>query len=144
MTAVLTPELLTGADGFLDDDNQYQATAALGREFYDEFGAEKDGHISSQLRNLQQIAVSAPRFADIEDFVKHQMGRKTGAYKEWRRVGVKIIEKLKLLRDEGNKISTDEQERLLLRLYLARGWVRALVGAYMYAKALKEMNQNHG
>ena len=31
----------------------------------------------------------------------------------------------------------------LLRLHLARGWVRAVVGAYLYAKAQKEMEHSH-
>ena len=36
-----------------------------------------------------------------------------------------------------------EHLRLLLRLHLARGWVRGVVGAYLYAKAQKEMQESH-
>jgi hypothetical protein len=140
---VFTSELLQKADGFLDADTQHKAASELGEIFYREFGADREGRISSQVRNLQQMAVSASRFADIEDFVKNQMVRKAGAYKEWRRVGDKTLRQLAELRKAADEFATDEGQRLLLRLHLARGWVRAVVGAYLYAKAQKEMEESH-
>jgi hypothetical protein len=95
------------------------------------------------VRNLQHVAVSATRFADIEDFVKNQMGRKAGAYREWRRVGDDILRQLGELRKAADGFVTDDGQRLLLRLHLVRGWARAVVGAYLYAKAQKEMEQSH-
>src|SRR5262245_6685364 len=97
MSAEMT-QLLQKADSFLDREEQHKAAAELGEFFYREFGADPEGRISSQVRNLQQMAVSATRFADIEDFVKNQMGRKTGAYKEWRRVGDEALRQLGDLR----------------------------------------------
>jgi len=143
MSALLTPELVQKADCFLDGDQQHQTAENLGKRLFDTFGADKEGRISTQVRNLQQMAVSATRFADIEDFVKNQMGRKAGAYREWRRVGDEILRQLGELRKAADGFASDEGQRLLLRLHLARGWVRAVVGAYLYAKAQKEMEQSH-
>jgi hypothetical protein len=143
MSAVLTPELLQAADSFLDTDEQHEAARQLGRRLFETFGADKEGRVSTQVRNLQQMAVSATRFADVEDFVKNQMGKKTGPSREWRAVGDEILKQLEKLRAEANQLTADEGQRLLLRLHLARGWVRAVVGAYLYAKAQKEMEQSH-
>ena len=143
MNAQLTPELIQQADSFLDKDQQHQAAIRLGERMYDTFGSDKDGRVSSQIRNLQQIAVSTTRFADIEDFVKNQMGRNTGAYQQWRQVGDEVLKQLDALRQEANRMTKDEGQCLLLRLYLARGWVRAVVGAFLYRKAQKEMVPSH-
>jgi hypothetical protein len=142
MTALLTPELLQQVDSFLDTDQQHQAAVQLGERLYAVFGSDK-GQVSSQVRYLQQMVVSATRFADIEDFVKNQMGRQAGAYREWRQVGDDILGQLQTLRHQADKMSRDQGQRLLLRLHLARGWIRAVVGAYMYAKAQREMERNH-
>jgi hypothetical protein len=143
MSAGLTPELVNEADSFLDSDKLQQAANQLGERLFDTFGADKEGRISSQVRNLQQMATSATRFADVEDFVKNQMGRKAGAYREWRGVGDDILRQLGELRRVADGFVTDDSLRLLLRLHLVRGWVRAVVGAYLYAKAQKEMEDSH-
>jgi hypothetical protein len=143
MSAVLTSELVRQADCFLDQETQHHAAAELGEFFYREFGTDREGRISSQVRNLQQMAVSATRLADVEDFVKNQMGRKTGAYKQWRQVGNETLRQLGQLRQAADRLTTDENQRLLLRLHFARGWVRAVLGSYLYAKALKEMQESH-
>ncbi|GIW82517.1 MAG: hypothetical protein KatS3mg105_4324 [Gemmatales bacterium] len=143
MITVLTPELLREADSFLDTDEQHQAAEQLGQELFTAFGTDKEGRVSTQVRNLQQMAVSATRFADIEDFVKNQMGKKTGQSQKWRQVGHEILRQLEKLREKANQLATDEKQRLLLRLHLARGWVRAVVGAYLYAKALEEMEKSN-
>jgi hypothetical protein len=67
------------------------------------------------------------------------MGKKSGS-DAWRKVGDEILKLIEQLRIEANRIATDEGQRLLLRAYLARGWVKAVVGAYLYAKAHEEMN----
>lgn len=143
MSALLTPELVQKADSFLDTDKQHQAAEQLGERLFKTFGADKEGRVSSQIRNLQQMAVSATRFADIEDFIKNQMGRKAGAYQEWREVGEEMLKQLSQLRKAAEAFTSDERQRLLLRLHLARGWVRAVVGAYLYAKARKEMEEGN-
>jgi hypothetical protein len=143
MTKTLTATVLHKADEFLDTEKQHDAATELGKLFFATFGAEKEGRISTQVRNLQQMAVTATRFADIEDFVKNQMGRKAGAYREWRAVGKETLDQLKELRRAAEGLTKDEGERLLVRLHLARAWARAVVGAYLYGKAMKEMEQSH-
>jgi hypothetical protein len=139
MNAQLTPELIQQADSFLDKDQQHQAAIRLGERMYDVFTEQNKERGMAQIRNLQQIAVSATRFADIEDFVKNQMGRNAGAYLQWRQVGDEVLKQLEALRQAANEMTKDEGQRLLLRLHLARGWVRAVIGAFLYRKAQKEM-----
>lgn len=146
MNPVLTPELLQQADSFLDTDQQHQQAEQLGQRLFELFGADREGRVSTQIRNLQQMVVSATRFADIEDFVKNQMGKDKSSGNRagpWRQVGDEILKQLAVLRQRANELSRDEGQRLLLRLHLARGWVRAVVGAYLYAKAQKEMEASH-
>lgn len=143
MNPQLTPELIQKADSFLDTDRQHQAAIRLGERMYAVFTQQSKERGMAQIRNLQQIAVSATRFADIEDFVKNQMGRNAGAYKEWRQVGDEVLKQLEALRRAANDMTQDEGQRLLLRLHLARGWVRAVVGAYLYVKAQREMEPSH-
>lgn len=139
MTATLDLKLIDAADRYLDAEAQLTGFRQTGKKLFEVFGADKEGRVSTQVRNLQQIAVSVRRLSDIEDFVKNQMGKKTGA-SEWRQVGDDILAQLAELRTEANRIATDEGQRLLLRAYLARGWVKAVVGAYLYAKAHEEMS----
>lgn len=143
MNPQLTPELIQKADSFLDTDRQHQAAIRLGERMYAVFTQQSKERGMAQIRKLQQIAVSATRFADIEDFVKNQMGRNAGAYKEWRQVGDEVLKQLEALRRAANDMTQDEGQRLLLRLHLARGWVRAVVGAYLYVKAQREMEPSH-
>jgi hypothetical protein len=96
------------------------------------------------VRNLQQIALSATRLADVEDFIKNQMGKTTRSSGDWRRVGGQALGQLKQLREQAQTIGSDEPQRLRVRLHLVRGWVRAVVGAYLYAKAQVEMERSHG
>jgi hypothetical protein len=144
MSASVTAEQQREVDKFLDDSKQREAAKTLGTRFFKEFPSDAEGRISSQVRNLQQMAVSATRFADIEDFIKSQMGRKTGAYKAWRAVGDDTLKQLEKLRDQAKTIATDQEPQHQLRLQLARGWVRAVVGAYLYEKALSEVTTSHG
>lgn len=138
MSATLEQRQIDEADRYLDAEAQLTAFRELGDRLFDVFGADQD-RVSSQVRNLQQIAVSARRLSDIEAFVKNQMGKKSGS-DAWRQIGDRLLQQLADLREAANRIATDEGQRLLLRLYLARGWVKAVVGAYLYAKALREMN----
>jgi hypothetical protein len=138
MSATLDLKLIDEADKYLDAEAQLTDFRKTGENLFEVFRAD-EGRVSSQVRNLQQIAVSVRRLSDVEDFVKNQMGKKTGGA-PWRQVGEDILTQLAQLRTEANRISTDEAQRLLLRAYLARGWVKAVVGAYLYAKAREEMS----
>ncbi|MCS7239304.1 MAG: hypothetical protein NZ899_13710, partial [Thermoguttaceae bacterium] len=132
--AELPVQLKRKADQFLDDEAQQQSFADLGQKFYRAFhpksheegksGKKKSPPVSSQLRNLQQIAVSAARFSEIEDFVKHQMGRSTKSAEPWRQVGEKILEQLQALRKKAREFAdSNKEQEFLLRQYLARGWI---------------------
>ena len=101
----------------------------------------KNERVSSQVRNLQHITLSALRLADIEDFVKNQMGKSTGESSNWRAIGEDILNHLDQLRVKAREFIPNGNpiDQLQLRLYLARGWVRAIVGAYLFQKAIAEM-----
>lgn len=132
---VLSIELINKVDCYLDEN--HEEFSEMGQRFFDKFGSDK-GKISAQVRNLQQIACSAPRFADVEDFVKNQMGK---GDKKWRTVGPDVLKTLARLRKSSEELTADEYDRMALRLRLARGWVRAVVGEYLYRLALKEMEK---
>jgi hypothetical protein len=138
-------QLLKRADQFLDEDQQQKKFVELGKAFYHVFhsGAEpgKPQPVSSQLRNLQQIATTAPRFSEIEAFVKRQMGRGTKDAQHWREVGESILEQLALLRRKAAELTSDCSQQFLLRQHLARGWIRIVVGGYMFEKARTEMGK---
>jgi hypothetical protein len=140
----LNVDQVSKADQYLDGEI-HNRFISLGKKFFEVFKAdEKSGRISTQVRNLQQVVVSATRFADIEDFVKNQMGKKSSASEDWKKVGEEVLRQLNELRTwAAGQAFSDAGQELLLRLHLARGWVRAVVAAYLYAKALKEKD-NHG
>jgi hypothetical protein len=140
VSSPLSTDLIRKADAYLDGE-AHDTFAALGSTFYQVFGADPEGRINTQIRNLQQVVVSATRFGDIEDFVKNQMGKNTRAARDWRRMGDRALDLLKALRQQAEALSGDEGQRLQLRLHLARGWVRAVVGAYLFDKAHEEMTR---
>ena len=130
---VLSSELIRKVDCYTDE--RHKTFTTLGKEFFTQFGSDK-GKISTQVRNLQQIACSARRFADIEDFVKNQMGK---GNRNWRALGRDVLQQLGQLRDHSQTLADDSEDQLAVRLRLARGWVRTVVGEYLYQLALKEM-----
>ena len=130
---VLNADLIGKVDCYVDDN--HEKFSSLGAKFFEIFGSDK-GKISSQVRNLQQIACSAIRFADIEDFVKNQMGK---GDKKWMALGNDVLKQLARLRKLSQDLTGDEYDRMALRLRLARGWVQAVVGEYLYRLALQRM-----
>ena len=130
---VLSSELIRKVDCYTDE--RHKTFTTLGKEFFTQFGSDK-GKISTQVRNLQRIACSARRFADIEDFVKNQMGK---GNRNWRALGRDVLQQLGQLRDYSQTLADDSEDQLAVRLRLARGWVRTVVGEYLYQLALKEM-----
>ena len=54
---------LQKADEYLDGDTQVKRFTALGEQLYGVF-RDDSGRVSSQVRNLQQLVVSARRLAD--------------------------------------------------------------------------------
>ena len=133
---VLNIDLVHKADCWIDE--HHERFAPLGQNLFTQFGSDK-GKVSTQVRNLQQIACSAMRFADVEDFVKNQMGK--GSQK-WKAAGPGVLQQLSCLRAASNEFTGDEADRMALRLRLARGWVRAVVGEYLYRLALDQMDHN--
>ena len=130
---MLSTELIQAADRYVDE--RHDQFADLGGRFFEQFGSDR-GKVSTQVRNLQQIACSAARFADIEDFVKNQMGRGDA---NWKAVGSDMLEQLSRLRGDSEEIAVDADDRMAVRLRLARGWVRAVVGEYLYRLARQQM-----
>ena len=130
---VLSNDLVQAVDRHIDE--RHGELADLGGRFFESFGSDR-GKVSTQVRNLQQIACSAARFADVEDFVKNQMGKGDS---NWKAVGSDVLEQLSQLRGYSEEMAADPADRMAVRLRLARGWVRAVVGEYLYRLALKQM-----
>jgi len=132
---ILNRELARQADHYIDD--KHEDFAELGQRFFEAFGYDhKANRLSTQVRNLQQIALSARRFVDIEDFVKNQMGKRRN---KWPAVGEEVLSQLRVLRRESRNMSGDRAQEFLLRLHLARGWVNVVVGEYLYQVAQSQM-----
>ncbi len=106
--------------------------------FHQLLGGGQDNRGMAQLRNFQQVVMTARRLADIEDFVKNQMGRDIKLAEKWRQVGKKVLEQLDKLRKKADDIATEEADRLQVRLLLAHGWVRTVVSSCLYEKACKQ------
>ena len=142
---VLDPDTLRTIDAYID--RHHDTFAAMGDDLYRVFEFNRrTGRVATQVRNLQQIVCSARRLADVEDFVKNQMGKESSENPKWREVGVSILEALSGLRKEadryaGQDTSSPDRERraLLIRLRLVRGWMRAVVTQYLYRVALAQM-----
>ena len=149
---VLDNELIQKADCYID--NKRDTFSELGDCFFEVFGYDKtNNRINTQIRNLQQITCSATRFADIEDFVKNQMGKEDKDKPQWRNLGDNVLNGLKELRDTSQKFVPDDSgeqselseagmKQMTLRLRLARGWVRTVVGQYLYRVARDQMEDN--
>lgn len=137
---VLNSDLIQKVDRYIDEN--HKMFSELGDRFFDVFSYDKrNDRISSQIRNLQQIACSATRFADIEDFVKNQMGKEENREAKWKRVGDDTLKKLEELRNKSQELDSDPAEQMALRLRLARGWVRAVVSQYLYRVACDQMGE---
>ena len=130
---VLNTDLIRKADYYID--KKHAAFTDLGHKLFEQFGSDK-GKISTQVRNLQRIACSATRFADIEDFVKNQMGK---GNRPWQALGRDVLQQLTRLRNDSHELDDDPANQMALRLRLARGWVRAVVSGYLYQLALDQM-----
>ncbi len=133
---VLRNELIQKADRYIDEN--HGAFSKLGGRFFDEFGYDNN-RTNTQIRNLQQITCSATRFADIEDFVKNQIGKERGEASRWRALGDEVLDGLRQLRDKSQEFDDDADHQMALRLRLARGWVRAVVSEYLYRVARAQM-----
>lgn len=135
---ILNNESIEETDRYIDEN--HETFAKLGGYFFDVFSYDKgNNRISTQIRNLQQITCSATRFADIEDFVKNQMGKEKTDERKWKKLGNDILEQLEQLRSESQKLDTEPANQMALRLRLARGWVRAVVSEYLYRVARDQM-----
>ena len=132
---VLSNELIRKADRYIDEN--HETFFELGGRFFDVFGYDNN---RTQVRNLQHMTLSATRFADIEDFVKNQMGKeRTDTQPRWRALGNDVLQALQQLREESQNLDSDAANQMALRLRLARGWVRAVVGEYHYRVARDQM-----
>jgi hypothetical protein len=140
--AVTGPVLAARADLYLDE--HHGEFVRVGERLFEAFAPVGD-RISSQVRSLQQVATSATRFADVEDFVKNQMGRGRATSGAWKIVGDEVLAQLNTLRDApacrpGEAVTPEDQLRFRLRL--VRGWVRAVVSHYLYRVATTGQEQH--
>ena len=135
---VLNTNLIQKVDLYIDEN--HKTFSELGDRFFDVFSYRND-RINTQIRNLQQITCSATRFADIEDFVKNQMGKEGNKESQWKKVGESTLKKLKELRDKSQELDPDPANQMALRLRLARGWVRAVVSQYLYRVACDQIGE---
>ena len=137
---VLNSKLIQEIDRYIDEN--HETFSELGECFFEVFDYDRRGnHISTQIRNLQQITCSATRFADIEDFVKNQMGKEMGKEAKWRNLGDKVLAQLKTLRRKSEQLDNDPINQMALRLRLARSWVRAVVSEYLYRVARDQIGK---
>lgn len=129
-------------------DSEAAAFRETGKRLYGSFeGGRRSQQISSQLRNLQQAAVAAQALYEVEYFVKNQMGREKQDARMWREVGENVLQDLERLRGMARDLAQQasdsgvDRHRLEheLRLRLVRGWIKIVVGEYMYQRALASM-----
>lgn len=129
-----------------ESDNFYGETCDLGaiasRAFKDKV---------AQIRNLENIANSATRVADILDFIKRQTGRR----EQWReeQFGQKLLERLdshldekagKIFEDVAKKFTKqelehglEEDDRRRIHILLCREFIRHLSAHYLYTTGLE-------
>ena len=137
---VLNSKLIQEVDLYIDEN--HKMFSELGEHFFEVFDYDRrSNHISAQIRNLQQITCSATRFADIEDFVKNQMGKEMGKEAKWRKLGDKVLAQLKTLRHRSEQLDDDPINQMALRLRLARSWVRTVVSEYLYRVARDQIGK---
>ena len=143
---VLNEKLIREADLYIEVNRQ--TFLELGKRFFDIFDYDRDkNRIRSQLRNLENITCSATRFADIEDFVKSQMGKERTDERnppKWKALGGEVLQQLKELREKSQGLDANPYTQMALRLHLARGWVRAVVSEYLYQVASHQMTRQEG
>ncbi len=139
----LDPETLKKVAARIDEKAaEFRET---GRRLQEAFEPKRSDTVSSQLRNLQQAAAAAQALYDVEYFVKNQIGRGKGDAKRWRDPGEKVLKDLEELRKVAKELAkgaapSEEDQQLLeheLRLRLLRGWIKVVVGEYMYRRALR-------
>ncbi len=141
---VLNDQLIQEVNLYIEEN--HQTFSELGKRFFEKFSYDKSkNRVSAQIRNLENITCSATRFTDIEDFVKNQMGKERTDERnplKWKALGGEVLQQLKQLRDKSQELDADPYIRMALRLHLARGWVRAVVGEYLYQVARDQMREN--
>jgi len=148
---VMTTEMLAAGNSYLDDGTRRTQWEERGKLLFNTFRIDNK-RVSTQVRNLQAVTLSAQRLADVEAFIKNQMGKDSGqTSQKWRQVGESLLKDIDgifrttdskqsgfLLGDISQEITRNQIR--LVRLYLARGWVKSVVASYMYQKALQEMH----
>ena len=140
---VLNDQLIREVNLYIEEE--HQTFSELGKRFFEEFGYDKNNNrIRAQIRNLENITCSATRFTDIEDFVKNQMGKERTDERnppKWKALGGEVLQQLRRLREKSQELDADSYIQMALRLHLARGWVNAVVGEYLYRVACDQMER---
>lgn len=86
----------------------------------------------TQVRGLENLLVSATRFSEIINYIKNQAGK---GREEWQSVAPELLKQLSEIESKAQEMFPDDPEqRLLVKLKLARGWGRQIVAHYLYGK----------
>jgi hypothetical protein len=145
---LLSQDQVTKIEQYLDNADNAKRFASQGQLVYRVFREDRGGrdNVSSQVRNLQQVTTSATKLSDIEDFIKNQMGKTTGAARRWRQdhLGEELLGELQQhLRKAATELAGgNPYQEIQIRLRLARGWVRAVVSEYLFCKAQEEIQKD--
>jgi len=137
MTRVSNPQVLQAVDQYLDENiDQHEK---IGELFAHKMFS------TSQVRNLQQIVITANRYTAIINFVKNQIG-KSSKRKSWaslvgdKMIGEVVLDSLEMLMKQAQKIAEEFGESpYTVALQLARGWVEQVVSHYLYCKTRREV-----
>ncbi len=94
----------------------------------------------TQVRGLENLAVSTRRFSEIINFIKNQAGKTGKGAEKWRLVAVPLLEQLDLLQKKADELGGDDPEAVLdARLRLARGWVKQVVAHYLFEQVRPQL-----
>ncbi len=90
---------------------------------------------NTQLRGLETLVGSTPRFSEIINYIKNQAG-KDRKHVNWSLVASKLLEQLGVLEKKAGELGKGDPERTLaIKIKMARLWVKQVVTHYLYEKS---------
>jgi hypothetical protein len=121
---------LDAIDRFLEEYYESGETKEAGKKM------AKSGMKKTQVRGLENLIVSTPRFSEIINYIKNQVGK---GRDEWQSAGPVLIRQLDHIeRKAGDIAGNDPAGRMAVKLCLAKGWARQVVAHYLYEQNMKE------
>ena len=131
---VLSPETLKAIDLHLEALYESKSTIDIGQKMAD---VELK---SSQIRNLENLAMSTRRFSEIINFIKNQTGKdKKG---RWPLIVDSLLHQLEDLENKAREIGKNNPGITFeVKRQLARGWVKQIVAHYFFADSKKKKDK---